>query len=925
MKKAVITVALSVLLALLSANVNTVAHAQGDLVAPSNVAAHNTGNPGEVRISWDAVPNAEYYRIGWVAYSDVEPIIASGGDWLEHFAFIDIENRGQTEQTITRLTPGVQYAFIMASNDGRYGTPRWPPATGWAFLMLNDAPMAQASLGSTEVNLSWGAVPGAEYYRIGWVVYEDVAPIIASGGDWLEHFAFIDISNRGQTQHTIGRLTPGLQYAFIVAGNDGRYGTPQWPPASAWQFLTPDAGQPSMQQPDSGQPQTDQPPCPAPGWTVTPRPVSTVRGDYDADDDGLIEVANLAQLDAMRYDPWGRGSPSDEDLASYFGAFPNAVAGMGCPEAGCTGYELVVDLDFDTNGNGRADAGDTYWNNGAGWLPITFNRDFDGGGHTIANLHIYREFDRDDQGSIGLFGDMDGDISRVALTSIVVGATDDTPVGGVNVGGLAGSFNGSLSDSCVAGIVSGNRNVGGLVGSADRNSSISGSYATGNVSGDTNVGGLIGFADRKSSISGSYATGTVTGSVQVGGLVGSGGSISESYATGNVSGDSNVGGLSGYAYVVSGSYATGTVTGSVQVGGLIGSGGGGPSGSYATGNVSGTRDVGGLVGSGRGARESYATGNVSGDSQVGGLVGSGGRNSSISGSYATGNVSGDTNVGGLVGSARSGSSIRESYATGTVTGSGGVVGGLVGDARFGSSIRESHATGTVSGGGGYVGGLAGYADSINRSYATGAVTGGGGYVGGLAGYAGSIGGSYATGTVTGGGDRVGGLAGDAGSIGGSYATGTVAGSGDRVGGLAGDAGSISASYATGTVTGNFRVGGLVGQTGGNTSYSYAIGKVSGTGVVGGLIGDNTGTVTDSYWDTVTSGQSHSDGGRGKMTSELQLPTGYTGIYANWNVDLDDRDRDRNPMTGGDDPWDFGMSSQYPALKYGGLDPTQQRR
>ena len=118
---------------------------------------------------------------------------------------------------------------------------------------------------------------------------------------------------------------------------------------------------------------------------------------------------------------------------------------------------------------------------------------------------------------------------------------------------------------------------------------------------------------------------------------------------------------------------------------------------------------------------------------------------------------------------------------------------------------------------------------------------------------------------------------------------------------------------------------MVGQTGGNTSYSYAIGKVSGTGVVGGLIGDNTGTVTDSYWDTVTSGQSHSDGGQGKMTSELQLPTGYTGIYANWNVDLDDRDRDRNPMTGGDDPWDFGMSSQYPSLKYGGLDPTQQRR
>ena len=272
MKKAVIAVALSVVVALLSANVNTVAHAQGDLVAPSNVAAQNTRNPGEVRISWDAVPNAAYYRIGWVAYSDVAPIIASGRDWLEHFAFIDIENRGQTEHTIARLTPGVQYAFIMASNDGRYGTPRWPPTTGWAFLTLNEAPATHASLGSTKIDLTWEAVPGAEYYRVGWVVYENVAPIIASGGNWLEHFAFIDISNRGQTQHTIGRLTPGLLYAFIVAGNDGRYGTPQWPAATAWQFQTPAAA------PAPGAAPVAAPtPTPQPGSGVTEeRPTGTL-------------------------------------------------------------------------------------------------------------------------------------------------------------------------------------------------------------------------------------------------------------------------------------------------------------------------------------------------------------------------------------------------------------------------------------------------------------------------------------------------------------------------------------------------------------------------------------------------------------------------------------------------------------------------
>ena len=70
--------------------------------------------------------------------------------------------------------------------------------------------------------------------------------------------------------------------------------------------------------------------------------------------------------------------------------------------------------------------------------------------------------------------------------------------------------------------------------------------------------------------------------------------------------------------------------------------------------------------------------------------------------------------------------------------------------------------------------------------------------------------------------------------------------------------------------------------------------------MGGLVGANeTSTpVVASYWDTETSGQSTSDGGVGKSTSELQSPTSNTGIYARWD----------------DDVWDFGTSSEYPNLK-----------
>ena len=93
--------------------------------------------------------------------------------------------------------------------------------------------------------------------------------------------------------------------------------------------------------------------------------------DYDRDDEGLIEVSNLAQLNAIRWDLHGDGAAdaADDDVP-YASAFPYAGSDMGCPSAGCTGYELNADLDFDTNGDGEADPDDDYWNDGVGWVPI---------------------------------------------------------------------------------------------------------------------------------------------------------------------------------------------------------------------------------------------------------------------------------------------------------------------------------------------------------------------------------------------------------------------------------------------------------------------------------------------------------------------------------------------------------------------------
>ncbi|MCY4557737.1 MAG: fibronectin type III domain-containing protein, partial [Chloroflexi bacterium] len=87
--------------------------------------------------------------------------------------------------------------------------------------------------------------------------------------------------------------------------------------------------------------------------------------------------------------------------------------------------------------------------------------------------------------------------------------------------------------------------------------------------------------------------------------------------------------------------------------------------------------------------------------------------------------------------------------------------------------------------------------------------------------------------------------------------------------------------------------------------------------VGGLVGFDRSRVSASYWDTETSGLATSAAGTGKTTAELQEPAGYTGIYANWNEDLDGDGSD-------DDPWDFGTSCQYPVLKFGSFNPDDQR-
>ena len=122
------------------------------------------------------------------------------------------------------------------------------------------------------------------------------------------------------------------------------------------------------------------------GLLTIPGAAAQAANDYDGDNDGLIEVADLAQLNAIRWDLDGDGAADDSaNEASYAAAYPDPATGMGCPSTGCIGYELTRNLDF---------SGST-WASDPGWLPIghfvtPYAATFEGNDRTLSNLYVNR-------------------------------------------------------------------------------------------------------------------------------------------------------------------------------------------------------------------------------------------------------------------------------------------------------------------------------------------------------------------------------------------------------------------------------------------------------------------------------------------------------------------------------------------------------
>ena len=272
-------------------------------------------------------------------------------------------------------------------------------------------------------------------------------------------------------------------------------------------------------------------------------------GDYDADDDGLIEINSVAQLNAVRWDLNGDGAADRAaNVQAYRAAFPNAQARLGCPSSGCSGYELMRDL---------TSSSFNYW------TPIgdnsrRFSATFKGNGHSISNLGFNSAAD-----PMGLFGGSSGAISGVGLKNVRINVS--TAAEYVDLGPLVGDNIGSVSDSYATGSISATLGtasmIGGLIG-----------YNRGNVSSVySNV-----------SISVAVSTASADGPrIYLGGIIGNNrGSVTSAYSKGSIRGGGNAGsaiaGLIGTnAGTLTASYSASPVSASAastRTGGLIGSG-----------------------------------------------------------------------------------------------------------------------------------------------------------------------------------------------------------------------------------------------------------------------------------------------------------------------------------------------------------------
>ena len=318
--------------------------------------------------------------------------------------------------------------------------------------------------------------------------------------------------------------------------------------------------------------------------------------------------------------------------------------------------------------------------------------------------------------------------------------------------------------------------------------------------------------------------------------------------------------------------------------------------------------------------------------------------------------------GSLVGYGRRASILDVRAVNVTIDAAGvSIVGGLLGDGQGSTVSSSSVVAHSISGGSLNIGGLLGWGrgSTVSSSSVVAHSISGSQYIGGLIGWGGgsTVSSSSVVAHSISGSRNIGGLIGwGAGSTvsSSSVVAHSISGSGDFVGGLLGWGQSStvsSSSVVAHSISGSQYIGGLIGRGQSSTVSSSLVlgGSLSATSDVGGIVGAsgvinnihvNPRGVSNSYWSIIFTDArqlSTNTFGANKSVTEIQSPTTFTGIYADWAngwCDLATGEFTTSPThslatAGGGDTyraWDLGNSMQYPAMTCFGdrLTPAQQR-
>ncbi len=280
---------------------------------------------------------------------------------------------------------------------------------------------------------------------------------------------------------------------------------------------------------------------------------------WDMDQDGTINngwpILSWQQGadDILMYIPFTKGDGSEaspfeiatlEDLAtlsSDFKLWDFSYIQTADIDASSTQY--WDDSDDNGDGNPYNDPNDaTSAGTNDGFSPIGFNSlgafsgNYSGNGHIISGLTIDRTVS-----NIGLFGSVNGArISKLGLEDVNITSTTSY------AGGLAGSTNGSSTDSTVisqcyvtgAVTLTGSHSyTGGVIGRASNYSSIIDCYSTVRVTGYNYVAGITGSLENNSSVKNCYATGLINGNAFVYPILGRSANSSNQYSNNYFNGD----------------------------------------------------------------------------------------------------------------------------------------------------------------------------------------------------------------------------------------------------------------------------------------------------------------------------------------------------------------------------------------------------